>query len=261
LLSVLLAALPSALLTNLSPGTNAEYNAYLAQVEPALVQSAGDKEIAPWLKSFSGDVDRIRKGELPVHTLTGKNGKQVRDGIVHDWVGGVLIPGVTIQQVFAVIQDFDQQKKWYPEVIDSKLISKQNDMIRSRWLLLRKKLISLVFETELESRYTELSPGQWLVRSATTSVSEIDDYGTSQAKKYPQGQGFGFMWRFNSYWNLQERPEGVFCTLRVISLSRQVPTGFGWIVNPFIRSVPMETVQNTLLNTRTAVKEYPAKKS
>ena len=63
------------------------------------------------------------------------------------------------------------------------------------------------------------------------------------------------MWRFNSFWNFQQRPEGVYGALRVISLSRQVPTGLGWIVNPFVRSVPMESVQNTLLNTRQAVKK------
>ncbi len=254
LASFLLVTLPSALLTSLSPDTTADYEAYLAKVKPSLLQSAHDKQTLPWLSSFSGDLEKIRKGEVPIHSLTPKYGQEVRDGIVHDWIGGIFIPGANMQQVMAIIQDFNRQKDWYPEVIDSKLISREGDVIRSRWLLLRKSWIEIVFNTELESKYAELSPGQWLVDSSTTSVREIEEYGTKKAKEFAAGQGYGLMWRFNSYWNFQQRPEGVYGSLRVISLSRQVPTGLGWIVNPFIRTVPMQSVENTLLNTRKAVK-------
>ena len=246
---------PSILQTRLSSDTNADYEAYLARVQPPLLQAARDKQLLPWLNSFSGDFDRVRKGEVPIHSLTPKFGQEVRDGIVHDWIGGIFMPGVTMDEVFAVIQNFDRQKDWYPEVIESKLLSKDGEVIRSRWLLLRKSLIEIVFNTELKSKYVELSPGQWLVESATTSVREIEEYGTKKAKQFEPGSGYGLMWRFNSYWTFQQRPEGVYGELRVISLSRQVPTGLGWAINPFIRSVPMQSVENTLVNTRKAVKK------
>jgi hypothetical protein len=251
---LLILALPSALLTSLSPATTSDYEAYLARVKPAIFESARDRQPASWMAPFAGDLEKMRKGEVPVHSMSGKYGQEVRDGIIHDWVGGMFIPGANVQQVFAVIQDFDRQKVWYPEVLDAKLLGKEGDAVRSRLILLRKSWIEVVFDAELQSRYMELAPGQWLVDSSTTSVREIDDYGTGKAKTFAPGQGYGLMWRFNSYWNLQQRPEGVYASLRVISLSRQVPTGLGWIVHPFVRSVPMQSLESTLLNTRKAVK-------
>ena len=40
---------------------------------------------------------------------------------------------------------------------------------------------------------------------------------------------------------------------RAISLSRDVPTGLGWIINPIIRSLPRESLSNTLRETRQAL--------
>jgi hypothetical protein len=255
LLPALLVALPSVLLTSLSPQTTSDYEAYLGKVQPPLLESVRSKQVMPWLNGFSGDLDKIRNGEVPVHSLTGKNGQEIRDGLIHDWVGGIFIPGATMKDVMGVIQNADRQKDWYSEVIESKLLERRGDVIRSQWLLLRKSLVEVVFDTELESRYTEITPNEWLVVSSTTSVREIEDYGTKKQKQYASGQGFGLMWRFNSFWNFQQRPDGVYGTLRVVSLSRQVPTGLGWIVNPFIRSVPSQSVTNTLVNTRNAVKK------
>src|SRR3974390_593323 len=105
LLPALLVAPPSVLLTSLPPQTPSDYEAYLAKVQPPIVESVRNKQVMPWLSSFSGDLAKLRNGEVPVHSLTGKNGQEIRDGIIHDWVGGIFIPGATMKDVMGVIQN------------------------------------------------------------------------------------------------------------------------------------------------------------
>jgi hypothetical protein len=38
-----------------------------------------------------------------------------------------------------------------------------------------------------------------------------------------------------------------------ISLSRDIPAGLGWLISPFIESIPRESLEFTLRSTRAAV--------
>jgi hypothetical protein len=52
----------------------------------------------------------------------------VPDGLIHDWIGATCIPGATIENTLAVVQDYDNHKNTYqPEVIGSKLIGHQEN--------------------------------------------------------------------------------------------------------------------------------------
>ena len=54
----------------------------------------------------------------------------------------------------------------------------------------------------------------------------------------PPGTGHGFLWRMNAYWLIEPRPEGVYLECRSLSLSRSIPAGLGWLIEPFVTSVP-----------------------
>jgi hypothetical protein len=61
------------------------------------------------------------------------------------------------------------------------------------------------------------------------------------------------LWRLNSYWRFEERDGGVWLECEAVSLTRDVPTGLGWIIEPIIRDLPKESLANTLRSTRTAL--------
>ena len=61
------------------------------------------------------------------------------------------------------------------------------------------------------------------------------------------------MWRLNSYWRLRETKEGTLAECESISLSRSIPTGLGWLVGPFVESVPQQSLRFTLEATRKAL--------
>ncbi len=66
----------------------------------------------------------------------------------------------------------------------------------------------------------------------------------------PPGEGHGFLWRLYSYWRFQEKDGGVYVECEAVSLTRKVPTGLGWLIDPIIRNLPRESLSNTLHATR-----------
>jgi hypothetical protein len=67
------------------------------------------------------------------------------------------------------------------------------------------------------------------------------------------GHGGGFLWRMNSYWRFEEKERGVYVEVESISLTRDIPTGLGWMIRPFVTSIPRESLLMTLGSTRSAV--------
>jgi len=56
------------------------------------------------------------------------------------------------------------------------------------------------------------------------------------------------------YWRFQENDSSLHAECRAISLTREVPSGLGLIIEPIIQSLPMESLINTLEATRQAIR-------
>ena len=57
----------------------------------------------------------------------------------------------------------------------------------------------------------------------------------------------------NTYWRFEEKDGGTYIECQAISLTRDVPTGLGWMVGPFVTSVPKESLTFTLGTARAAL--------
>jgi hypothetical protein len=90
-------------------------------------------------------------------------------------------------------------------------------------------------------------------RSYTTRVAEVEEAGSPQERVMPPDTGHGFLWRLNSYWRFQQGESGVCVECRAISLTRDVPFGMGWLIEPIIQRLPKESLINTLVATRRAL--------
>ncbi|MGA7223803.1 MAG: hypothetical protein WBX16_13150, partial [Candidatus Acidiferrales bacterium] len=69
----------------------------------------------------------------------------------------------------------------------------------------------------------------------------------------PEGHDRGFLWRMNTYWRFEEKDGGTYIECQAISLTRDIPTGLGWMVGPFVTSVPKESLNFTLSTVRAAL--------
>ena len=81
--------------------------------------------------------------------------------------------------------------------------------------------------------------------------------GKSNEKRLAPDTGYGFLWRLDSYWRFEERDGGVYVECRAISLTRDVPRGLGWIIEPIVRKLPGQSLIDTLQATRQALTRTP----
>jgi hypothetical protein len=200
---------------------------------------------------------RLRAGEVITDRLETRDHGQpiaVPGGLIHHWIGTVFIPSVTLAQTLAFLQDYDNQHKFYsPDVQQSKLLARHKDEFRMFLQLRKTKVVTVILNTEYDVKYTTLDPDRAISDSRSTRIAEVENAGTPNESEKPVGNDSGFLWRLNSYWRFLERDGGVYVQLEAISLTRDIPAGLGWLISPFVSSIPKESLAFTLTRTRDAL--------
>jgi hypothetical protein len=174
--------------------------------------------------------------------------------LIHHWIGTTFAPRATADRVVSLMQGYDRYQEIYsPNVRRSHTISRQGDTFKIYLQLFMKKVIGVVLNTEYDVRYTRVDSTRAHVRSYSTRIAEVKDPGTAAEKEAPVGQDSGFLWRFYNYCSLEERAEGTYIQCESVSLSRAIPIGLGWLVGPFVTSIPRESLEFTLGSMRKAL--------
>ncbi len=248
--------------TELKPKTKAAFEKYV-QLTEARIKS----EAEPGKPFLSIDampeaqreavLARLRNGEVVIERRkTQENGKDidVPDGMIHHWFGIVFIPGTTLKKTLALQQDYDHHAQFYsPRVTRSKLVSRTGDDFKIYYRVKDKKVITVVMDTDYDVHYESVSPTRERSRVYSTKIQEIADPGEKTERAKPVDDGNGFMWRLYTYWREEERDGGVYVQCEAVSVSRDIPTGLGWLIKGFVESVPRESLQFTLGKTREAL--------
>jgi len=178
----------------------------------------------------------------------------VPHGLIHHWIGTVFIPSATLGQTLVFLQDYDKQYKFYsPEVQRSKLVQRDGDDFKVFLRLQKKKIITVILNTDYDVKYTVLGPDRATSDSRSARIAEVENPGQANESEKPVGHDSGFLWRLNSYWRFLQRDGGVYVQLEAISLTRDIPTGLNWLVSPFVTTIPQESLVFTLTRTRDAL--------
>ena len=251
--AVILAGLPQATKVELKPHTAEAFDRYVHAVEANLDGDQGAAEFL-WVDRSPSRKRVALQGKVLAEPSIGKGETEIPDGLIHDWTGTVFIPGVSLTRVLEFMQDYANHKQFYkPEVIDSRLVSRQGDEFRVALRLVKKQVLTVVLNTEYQVVYARLDPTRAASKSFSTRIAEVEDPGERTERELPLGQDHGFLWRLDSFWRFQERDGGVYLECRAISLSREVPPALAWLVNPIIRSLSRDSMTNTLEATRRAL--------
>lgn len=179
-------------------------------------------------------------------------------GLIHDWIGIVFVPGISLTQALATLQDYDHDAIFYPaEVVKSKLLAKSPNEFRIYLRLKQVHIITVVLDTQYDVQYTQIDPDREVARSRSTAIAEVEHAGTTNEHDEPAGQlgdkDHGFLWRLNSYWRFYQADGGVYIQCNAVSLTRDVPAGLGWLIGSFIETIPAASLRSTLTETRTAL--------
>jgi len=238
----------------LSPKTLEAFDSYVHSAETEMDQSLHGSGTFLWSQRVPERAKGVDQGQVLAQFWSGQEPVKVPNGLIHDWIAAALIPDSNIREILAVMQDYDKHKNTYkPEVIDSKLISREGNDFKVYLRLLKKKIITVVLDTDHDVHYCPVDATRWKCRSYTTRIAEVEHVGSREERVSPPDSGYGFLWRLNSYWRLEERYAGVVVECRAISLTRDVPFGLGWAIEPIVKKLPKESLINTLEATRQAL--------
>jgi hypothetical protein len=230
------------------------FEEYIRGAEAAMEETRGGSRPFLWADADPGRGRLVRGGEIVAQFWSGQGPAKVPNGLVHDWIGAARVDSTTLETTLRLIQNYDNHTNIYqPEVIASKLLSRNDNDFEIYLRLLKKNVMTVVLDTEHHVEYRPAGKGRWACRSCTTRIAEVENAGKPNENALPADTGYGFLWRLYSYWRFQERAGGVDLECRAISLTRDIPFGLGWIIEPIVEKLPKESLVHTLECTRQAL--------
>jgi hypothetical protein len=205
----------------------------------------------------------LKRGEVKMQKLeTQDDGKVILcpGGMIHHWTGVVFIPGAKLEDVLNVLKDYDKHAAYFaPDVERSKIESKNGDEFRVFLRFRRHKVITVVLNTEHQVKYFQDAPGNAHSRSSAVRIAEVENAGKDDELEKAPGKDGGFLWGMETWWRMAERNGGVYVQSEVASLTRNIPTGLGWMIEPFVTGIPKQTLTFTLEATRKTVERRGTK--
>lgn len=248
-------------LPELKEATLRTFRAYILQIESRNLQSLQGGAFL-WVDELPTDarndaLAKLKLGGVAVRQLNGKNSStapQINGGMIHDWQGIVFIPGAKLDEVLGLLQDYDHHASYYsPDVERSKIQAHDGDHYRVFMRFRRHKVVTVVLNTEQDIHYFRDSATRAHSRSSAIRIREVADPGTPQEREKSPDNDNGFLWQMETWWRMEERDGGVYVQNEAVTLTRDIPTGFGWLIEPFVTSIPKETLEFTMGATRKAV--------
>jgi hypothetical protein len=234
---------------------------YVAEVEKRNNDSLGNSRFL-WIdelpeRARSEAYAKLKQGDVVMRRLTSNTGgktNEIPGGMIHDWEGMVYIPGATLERALAILQDYDRHSSYYaPDVERAKIESRDGDHFRVFMRFRRRKVVTVVLNTEQDIHYFRDAAARAHSRSTATRIREVADAGTKNEHEKATNEDNGFLWQMETWWRMEQRDGGVYIQNEAVTLTRDIPTGLGWLIEPFVTSIPKETLEFTLGATRKAV--------
>jgi hypothetical protein len=236
-----------------SSAATATWNAYIATVEARLArQHASHDEFLAGEMANSQNEERLRRGERIIDQLTPAAGADLPGALLHHWRGTAFAPGATARDFAQTMRDFAGYPQIYaPQVLESRVLDQHGDEYQVRMRVRQKHVLTVTLDTTYDVLFGRLDKQHGFSISRSTRIAEIGSKGRAQ----PSADDHGFLWRQNTYWTYEERDGGLYLQIESISLTRGIPPGLGWVVGPFVASVPRESMEFTLASTCRALRE------
>jgi hypothetical protein len=241
----------------LKPETLVAWDRYVGIVDARMKTATAAESAFLWIDDDPSQVQRVQRGEVTVSRIMEESAQAVPRGMIHDWIGTVFVPEATLDDVFAVVRDYDQYPKWYgPTIAQGNLLGRDGDEDRFTIRYVRKVLfVTAVLETEYNAHYFQVNPKRAYSIARSARMQEINEYGTSDERKMPPDDGNGYLWRLYSVSRYEQRDNGVYIEQEIIGLSRRIPASIRWMVAPVVRRLSKDLLVRSLQQTREALLE------
>jgi hypothetical protein len=250
---LLMAASITSQASELNPESLTAWEEYV-QAQNARVEKHPGAGSFLWSDQSPDRIRRLHEGEILIAPV-GENPKIVPHALIHHWVGAIFLPNTGVEDVVRVVRDYDNYKNFYaPNVIDSRLLHQTGaDDTFSLRMLNKAVVAKFALDVEMQSSYAPLDKNRWYSVGHSTRILEIEEYGQAGQHELPSNIGHGFIWRLYNVSRFEQRDGGVYVEVEAVALSRDVPGGLRWLVNPVVRRVSKGSMLVSLQKTHEAV--------
>jgi hypothetical protein len=248
----------------LKPKTAAAFDRYVAATEARFATEVRPGGTFLYIDGINPDAKRqayeqLKQGEILVEKLETKApgvSADVPDGMVHHWVGLIFIHGATLAKTLPIVKDYDRRADLYkPDVSASRTIAHNGDDFKMFLRLHQKRFTTVDFNTTYDVHWGSVDVSKFYSNSISTRIAEVKDPAKPEGEELPVGTGHGYLWRLNTYWRFEEKDGGVYLQCEALSLTRDIPTGLGWLLKPLVTSIPKQSLNRALGQTRNVVIE------
>jgi hypothetical protein len=234
----------------------ATFSSYVSKVESRLkIQHGAANGFLASVGSGTQTDARLRKSEL-----TPANETDLSGAMLHHWRGTAFVRGATADDFERLMKDFSgYPQRFSPQVVKARVLSPHDGRIPDQFTAMMRvrqhHMITVVMDTTYDVSFGRLDAMHRYSISRSMRISEIGSPGTPHERALNGGEAHGFLWRQNIYWSYEERDGGLWMQIESISLTRDIPTGLGWIVRPYLESVPRESLEFTLRSVYNALRK------
>jgi hypothetical protein len=255
-LAIALQTAPVVHADGLEPASFAGWAAYVNATESRVMRELGDGHRFLGI-DFDADAASERAallgGQVLVKRLEASRAHgrsvDVPSARVHHWRGAVFVPGVTLAGLLAELRR-NAPPAGRDDVLASRVLERGPDRMKVYLKLQRRKLVTVVYNTEHVVTFRTYGPARASTVSVATKIAELENPGTSEERELPQGDDRGFLWKLNAYWRYEQVAGGVIAECESISLSRDAPALVRYVVEPLVESTARESMERTLITVR-----------
>jgi hypothetical protein len=234
------------------------FETYITNLETRLARQHAAPDTFVAVLDRHGEARSVEERELLAGAVRAEpvNGGswRVNGGLLHHWRAAALVPGTGAKDMLALLRDYEHLGQYYaPDVVSSRALTGGGERATVAMRFKKQRVITVVLDGEFETHSALAETGRGYGFSRSRHIWQIDQPGLPQERRRQEGSDDGFLWRLNSYWSFQERPEGLLIECEAVSLTRDVPTGLGWLITPIIESLPRDSLEFTLTATKNAL--------
>lgn len=232
----------------LKPETLKSWSEYIQTVEARLRNSGNDEVFV------AKSTPVIRTGQILV-APSPDNLKHVPDGLIHDWTAVAFMPNCKIEDILAVVSNYDHYQDIYrPAILEARKTGQAgNEDLYEMVMRSRSVLSTTALQSDYKAFYVQVSPTRAYRVSQVTRIQEIENYHRPGERRLQPDQGHGYIWRVYTVSKMEEGAGGVYVEFESIVLSRDIPAGLRWVAAPMIRRMAREAMTASLEKTRAAI--------
>ncbi|MFZ1012880.1 MAG: hypothetical protein WAN28_06000 [Terracidiphilus sp.] len=195
---------------------------------------------------------RLQRNEVVV---TKHDPRKVPQGMIHDWVGAMFIPNISLDKAMSVLTNYQRYGEVYNQLLkDCSVLERNGDSVELSAIAVQKAMsVTAAVETDNRIHIVRLDPKRAYITSNATRIQEIADYGQSSEHPFPDDRRPGYVWRAVVNERLEARDGGVYLELETVALSRGIPVEFRWLVKPLTDELPRRMMVDMLNDTRAAL--------